>query len=140
GVSMQTIQKAERTVAVGANPVATQDRGVDGASDAGGEAKGQKTRAMLRARLGDDIFMSWFHTLEFESFEAKTVKVSVPVKFLRTWIQSHYADDLLSCCRAEFKGAEKVDVVLRQPGGRAPARADGQAVTPAESMNGARSV
>ena len=109
------------------------------ATDGAGETRGQKTRAMLRARLGDDIFSSWFHTLEFESFEAKTVKVSVPVKFLRTWIQSHYADDLLACCRAEFKGAEKVDVVLRQPGGRAAARADGQAATaPARSRSTAR--
>jgi chromosomal replication initiator protein len=94
---------------------------------------------MLRARLGDDIFLSWFHTLEFESFEAKTVKVSVPVKFLRTWIQSHYSDDLLACCRAEFKGAEKVDVVLRLPGGRAAARTDGQgAAGPVSDVNGSR--
>lgn len=41
---------------------------------------------MLRARLGDDIFSSWFHAIEFESFDAKTVRISVPVKFLRTWI------------------------------------------------------
>jgi chromosomal replication initiator protein len=132
---MQTIQKAERTVAAGGNASAAQ------ATDGAGETRGQKTRAMLRARLGDDIFLSWFHTIEFESFEAKTVKVSVPVKFLRTWIQSHYADDLLACCRAEFKGAEKVDVTLRQPGGRAAQRADGQKVGPvSESINGSRGV
>jgi len=45
------------------------------------------------------------------------VKVSVPVKFLRNWIQSHYLDDLLRCCQAEFSGAERVEVLLRQPGG-----------------------
>ncbi len=129
---MQTIQKAGRTVAASGHAGFVQG----GANDGQGESKGQKTRAMLRARLGDDIFLSWFHTLEFESFEAKTVKVSVPVKFLRTWIQSHYADDLLACCRAEFKGAEKVDVVLRQPGGRAIAR-DAQANGAAEeTLNG----
>ncbi len=133
---MQTIQKAERTVAAGGHASAAQGAATDGA----GETRGQKTRAMLRARLGDDIFSSWFHTLEFESFEAKTVKVSVPVKFLRTWIQSHYADDLLACCRAEFKGAEKVDVTLRQPGGRAAQRADGQPAGPVESVNGSRGV
>ena len=44
------------------------------------------------------------------------------MKFLRTWIQSHYSEDLLACCRAEFKGAEKVEVVLRQPGNNANAR------------------
>jgi chromosomal replication initiator protein len=133
---MQTVQKAERTVATGGHSAAVQSATVDGA----GEARGQKTRALLRARLGDDIFSSWFHALEFESFDAKTVKVSVPVKFLRTWIQSHYADDLLACCRAEFKGVEKVDVVLRQPGARAPVRPDGQAVgVSADAANGARS-
>jgi chromosomal replication initiator protein len=99
---------------------------------------------MLRARLGDDIFSSWFHALEFEEFEGKTVKVSVPVKFLRTWIQSHYADDLLACCRAgDFKDAEKVDVVLRQPGARAAARVEAQAaaaVASGDAANGTRNV
>jgi len=135
---MQTIQKAERSVAGGTLAGAAHG-GLD--EHKSGEPKGQKTRAMLRARLGDDIFLSWFHTLEFESFEAQTVKVSVPVKFLRTWIQSHYAEDLLSCCRAEFKGAEKVEVVLRQPGGNANTRPqEGQptAGAPNETVNGAR--
>jgi chromosomal replication initiator protein len=80
------------------------------------EARAQKVRAMLRARLGEDIYTSWFNSMEFQDFDGKTVRVSVPVKFLRNWIQSHYADDLLTCCTAEFKGVERVDVALRQPG------------------------
>ncbi|MBI1648302.1 chromosomal replication initiator protein DnaA [Hyphomicrobium sulfonivorans] len=88
------------------------------------EPRGQKVRAMLRARLGDDIYTSWFNALEFESFDGGTVRFSVPVKFLRTWIQSHYSEDLLDCCRAEFKGAEKVEVALRQPGNQAAARVE----------------
>ena len=135
---MQTIEKAERTVMAGVR--------------AGrGTSKGQRTTPPMSLaarrhvpccgrRLGDDIFTSWFHTLEFEAFDAKTVKVSVPVKFLKTWIQSHYSDDLLSCCRAEFKGAEKVEVTLRQPHARAVARADGQPAGPAadNGVNGVR--
>ena len=80
------------------------------------EMRAQKVRAMLRARLGDDIYTSWFNSMEFQEFDGKTVRVSVPVKFLRNWIQSHYAEDLLTCCTAEFKGVERVDVALRQPG------------------------
>src|SRR6185295_16501849 len=115
---MHTIQKAERSVSGGgfagaasngldertATTTATSSNTTT-ALTTNDEPRGQKVRAMLRAQLGDDIFMSWFHTLEFESFEAGTVKFSVPVKFLRTWIQSHYSEDLLACCRAEFKGA-----------------------------------
>ncbi|MCB1515524.1 MAG: chromosomal replication initiator protein DnaA [Hyphomicrobiaceae bacterium] len=80
------------------------------------EGRGHKVRAMLRAQLGEDIFTSWFNAMEFESFDGATVQVSVPVKFLRNWIQSHYEDALLACCKAEFKGAERVEVLLRQPG------------------------
>ncbi|MDX2288209.1 MAG: chromosomal replication initiator protein DnaA [Hyphomicrobiaceae bacterium] len=77
---------------------------------------GSKVRAMLRSRLGEEIYTSWFKALEFDEFDGKVVRVSVPVKFLRNWIQSHYVDVLLSCCQVEFPGAEKVDVGLRTPG------------------------
>lgn len=83
------------------------------------EPRGKKVHAALKARLGDDIYTSWFKTLDFDGFDGKTVTASVPVKFLRNWIQSHYIDDLLACSRLEFKGAERVDVQLRQPGGQA---------------------
>jgi chromosomal replication initiator protein len=94
---------------------ASADRQTDPASAANLLAKSQKVRAMLRARLGDDVYSSWFGTLEFESFDGRLVRVSVPVKFLQNWIQSHYSDALLACCSAEFEGAERVDVTLRGP-------------------------
>lgn len=84
------------------------------------DARGHKVRSILRARLGEDVYTSWFHSMDFEEFDGKAVRVSVPVKFLRNWIQSHYADDLLACCAAEFTGAERVDVVLRQHAPVAP--------------------
>src|SRR5262245_20104789 len=109
-----------------------QDQAFEGGAS---EGRGSKVRATLRARLGDDIFSSWFNALEFDAFDGKTVKVSVPVKFLRNWIQSHYLDDLLTCCRVEFKTAERVEVVLRQPGGGAgrPAVAQPEPLKPRDA-------
>lgn len=80
------------------------------------EGRGQKVRAMLRAQLGEEIYSSWFKSLEFEDFDGRVVKVSVPVKFVRNWIQEHYAERLLHCSRVEFATAERVEVVWRQPG------------------------
>ena len=123
---MQAISKAELSFAKADRPervpaIASSSSAVNvtSAADApaSGEIRGAKVRVTLRARLGDDIYTSWFNALEFDEFDGKTVKVSVPVKFLRNWIQSHYLDDLLTCCRTEFKTAERVEVVLRQPGG-----------------------
>jgi len=82
---------------------------------ANSDGRGNKTRSMLRALLGEEIFSSWFATLEFDSFDGKTVRMSVPVQFLRKWIMSHYSEQLLACCAAEFKGAERIEVVWRQP-------------------------
>lgn len=91
------------------------------------EGRGQKVRAMLKARLGEEIYASWFKTMEFESFDGRIVKVSVPVKFVRNWIHEHYSDHLLHCARAEFAGAERVEVIWRQPGATMHRPADGKA-------------
>jgi len=112
---MHTIEKTGAS----ASP-ATVSKAANGEPSAGGgrlkDGQGQKVRAMLRTRLGEDVFSSWFNAMEFDEFDGTTVKVSVPVKFLCNWIQSHYSDDLLICCQAEFRGAERVEVRLRQPG------------------------
>jgi chromosomal replication initiator protein len=79
--------------------------------------RGQRVRTTLKARLGEDVYSSWFASLEFQSFDGKTLRASVPVKFLKTWIQTHYSDALLTCCAQEFKGVEKVEITQRQPGG-----------------------
>src|SRR5262249_26636499 len=112
GVNMQHIDHVPSVA------TATVDLSSNGAdqSNTSNNARGERVRAMLRARLGEDIFSSWFASMEFEAFDGHVVRASVPVKFLRKWIQSHYADDLLQCCAAEFMGVERVDLSLREPG------------------------
>jgi len=83
------------------------------------DASGHKIRAMLRAKLGEEVYTSWFNSLEFDAFDGHTLHLSVAVKFLRNWIQSHYLDAVLSCARAQFKTIENVDITVRQPGAAA---------------------
>jgi chromosomal replication initiator protein len=78
-------------------------------------ARGIKARASLRARLGEDVFTSWFGSLECETIEDGVLRVSVPQKFLKNWIQTHYIDQLLQCMKLEFPEVTRVDVTLRQP-------------------------
>lgn len=81
------------------------------------DTQAQRIRALLRARLGEEVYTSWFNALEFDAVRDGTVFVSVPVKFLRNWIQSHYLDDLLSCCQTELPEVEAAEVCVRQHGG-----------------------
>jgi chromosomal replication initiator protein len=76
---------------------------------------GAVTRAMLRSHCGDEIYRSWFRSVEFESFDGKTATFSVPLKFIRNWINEHYKDDLLLCARAEIPRAQHVCVTWRSP-------------------------
>jgi chromosomal replication initiator protein len=86
-----------------------------------GPQSGRKVRAVLKARLGDDVYTSWFGALEFAELEGTVLKVTVPTKFLRNWISQHHTEALLAAAAIEFKGVTRVEVALRQPlvqGGR----------------------
>jgi chromosomal replication initiator protein len=48
-----------------------------------------------------------------ESVEDGIVRTSLPSKFLQTWIQAHYADALLDCCKTEFSGVSRLQLVVR---------------------------
>ncbi len=108
---MQPAKKTDNGSATAEGTHFGGDTGIPGV-----EGRGQKVRAMLKAQLGDDIYGSWFNAMEFDSFDGRMIKVSVPVKFVRNWIQAHYADQLVAACQAEFKGTERVEVIWRQPG------------------------
>ena len=55
----------------------------------------------LRAELGEDLYTSWFARMELEGLDNDTVRLSVPTRFLRSWIQSHYVEKLLTCWQSE---------------------------------------
>ena len=39
--------------------------------------------------------------------------LSVPTRFLKSWIQSHYIDRVLTCWQAEHAEIQKLDVAVR---------------------------
>ena len=91
-----------------------------------------RVAARLRAELGEDLYTSWFARMEPESLAEGTLNVSVPTRFLRSWIKSHYVDQLTACCAAEYKGVTLVELQVRTRG--LPTAA--QAVAPVASLDG----
>lgn len=67
----------------------------------------------LRADVGDDVFSSWFGRLELDSLAEATASLSVPTKFLKSWIQSHYAEKLLLALAAEFPFVKGLSIAVR---------------------------
>ncbi len=72
-----------------------------------------KVKARLRAEVGDDVFSSWFARMDLESIDEGAVRLSVPTRFLKSWIQSHYAERVLACWQAEQDNVGRVELIVR---------------------------
>lgn len=74
-----------------------------------------RVKSRLRAAVGEDVFISWFARMDLEGIDAETARLSVPTRFLKSWIQSHYNDRVLSCWKAEQSSVNRVELTVRSP-------------------------
>src|ERR1700688_2218443 len=72
-----------------------------------------RVKDRLRFELGEDIFSSWFVRMEFESLDKEAIRLSVPTRFLRKWIQSHYADRVLAQWQVEEPAITRLELSVR---------------------------
>jgi chromosomal replication initiator protein len=72
-----------------------------------------RVKERLRAEVGEDIFSSWFARMELDGIDGATIKLSVPTRFLKSWIQSHYAEKLLACWQAERQEVMRLEITIR---------------------------
>ncbi|MCJ8323755.1 MAG: chromosomal replication initiator protein DnaA [Rhizobiales bacterium] len=77
------------------------------------DSKWEIVRKKLRAELGEDVYSSWFTRMMPENFDGANLTVSVPTRFLRSWIQSHYRDNLLAGWKNEISTLARVDILVR---------------------------
>jgi len=94
----------------------------------GAQEQFQRVRARLRAAVGEDVYNSWFARLELEEMVDDVVHLSVPTRFLCSWIQSNYAERILESFRAEEPGIARLHLTVRVNGQARPR------MTPAAEM------
>src|SRR5436190_6153547 len=72
-----------------------------------------RVKGRLRAAVGDDVYTSWFARMDHEGIGDGTVRLSVPTRFLKSWIQSHYAERVLACWQAEEAEIGRIELSVR---------------------------
>jgi chromosomal replication initiator protein len=72
-----------------------------------------RVKGRLRVEVGDDVYSSWFARMDLEAIDEGTVRLSVPTRFLKSWIQSHYAERVLACWQAEQSQVNRVELIVR---------------------------
>jgi chromosomal replication initiator protein len=69
--------------------------------------------ARLRSEFGEDVFVSWFQGVMLDRLEDGVAHVTVPTRFLKTWIQTHYAERITAVCAEIFGDVRRVAVGVR---------------------------
>ncbi len=75
--------------------------------------KWQRVSHRLRAELGEDLFTSWFGRMDAEDCCNLKLIVSVPTRFLKSWIENHYVAKLQKIAETEFGRLDAVQVRVR---------------------------
>jgi chromosomal replication initiator protein len=99
----------------------------------------RRVKDRLRSELGEDVFSSWFGRMELETADNGLLRLTVPTRFLRNWIQSHYSERVLARWQEEEPGVTRMELSVRsatiKPPALKPKAADGSAPS-RETRNG----
>src|SRR6516164_5214737 len=72
-----------------------------------------RVKGRLRSSVGEDVYTSWFARMDLEGVQDAAVHLSVPTRFLKSWIQAHYAERVLSAWQAEMPEVHRIDLTVR---------------------------
>jgi chromosomal replication initiator protein len=72
-----------------------------------------RVKARLRVEVGDDVYSSWFARMDLDAIEDEVVRLSVPTRFLKSWIQAHYIEKVLACWKGEDPTLRRIELAVR---------------------------
>lgn len=78
----------------------------------------------LRDELGDVAFKSWLEPMSLGTICDNEVKLCVPTRFMRDWVETHYADRIKSLWHKEHPEIQNVEFVIRKSNKRRPSNSE----------------
>lgn len=73
-----------------------------------------KVHKDMRQEFGEAIFRSWLKPLKLQAYYHGTMEVSVPTRFMRDWIQTHYAERIREMCSESNEEIKRLQIVVVQ--------------------------
>ncbi len=68
----------------------------------------------LRGEFGEAVFRSWLKPLTLQASYHGTLEVSVPTRFMKDWIQTHYSKRILEMCIEKNADIKRLEIVVIQ--------------------------
>ena len=72
----------------------------------------QRVRGRLRQEVGEAAFHSWLHPIVLEGVRDGAVQMALPTRFMRDWVNRHYADRLRCLWTGENPTVRGIDIVV----------------------------
>lgn len=69
--------------------------------------------ARFKSEVGEAVYSSWFKCLELDQIRDGVAHLSVPTKFLKSWIHAHYLEKLRTVVVQEIPGVDDIALSLR---------------------------
>lgn len=66
----------------------------------------------LREEFGEAVFRSWLKPMTLQACYHGTLEISVPTRFMKDWIQSHYAVRILEMCSKFDDDIKRLEIVV----------------------------
>ncbi len=111
------------------------------------QAEWDRVKTRLKLEFGESAFKSWVIPITATSMRDGEVELSVPTRFMRDWITTHYAERIRALWAGENPGVRKVTLKVEAgkpepaaPKADAPARAPGAAAAAAAKPGVARPI
>jgi chromosomal replication initiator protein len=76
-------------------------------------ARWERIRKLLRAELGEDAYTSWFGRLQMVACDGAVVRLSVPTRFLKSWIEEHHFERLRNYWKNELSTFARLELIVR---------------------------
>ncbi|MDI4664574.1 chromosomal replication initiator protein DnaA [Xanthobacter autotrophicus] len=73
----------------------------------------ERVRQRLREEIGEEKFTSWFARMDLDALTADVIQLSVPTRFLKSWIQENYLPRIADIWAEESGARRRVDLAVR---------------------------
>ena len=67
---------------------------------------------ILRIDFGEAVYNSWLHQMEPLHVSDEKITVSVPSRFMRDWIISHYNEQIQNIWKKEINSSQFVEIIV----------------------------
>jgi chromosomal replication initiator protein len=74
----------------------------------------KRVHGEMRNEFGEAVFRSWLKPLSLQAYYHGTLEVSVPTRFMRDWIQTHYSERILEMCMEGSEEVKRLEIVVVQ--------------------------